>query len=75
MPIKIKTDIEFGDTFYLKDDPEQLEHSLISIMVLPGNAFKFRLSHQGVKCWVHDFEASKQRDDVKYFKSQSGDQE
>jgi hypothetical protein len=67
MPIKIKTDLEFGDIFYIKADPDQLEHFLIEVIIVPGSiepkgALKFKLSHQGETCIVWDFECSKVRD-------------
>lgn len=72
MPIKIKTDLEFGQSIYLKNDCEQLEHSLVSVIVLPGNAVKFRLSYQGDICEVYDFEASTEIDKVKMLSSDKG---
>ncbi len=60
--ISIKTDLEFGDVFYLKNDPDQLEHLLVSVIVYPGKQFKFRLSYMGEICEVWDFECSKTRD-------------
>lgn len=67
MPIKIKTDLEFGDIFYIKADPDQLEHFLIEVIIVPGSiepkgALKFKLSHQGDTCILWDFECSKTRD-------------
>jgi hypothetical protein len=63
--IKVKTDLEFGDVFYLKNDTEQLEHLLVGVIFLPGNQIKFLLSYLGEVCEVWDFEASKDRDDSK----------
>jgi len=60
--IKIKTDLEFGSVFYIKNDPDQFEHILIAVIVLPGNQFKFRLSYMGEVCEVWDFETSDKRD-------------
>ena len=70
MPIKIKTDLEFGDIFYIKADPDQLEHFLIEVIIVPGSmepkgALKFKLSHQGETTIVWDFECSKTRDPLK----------
>lgn len=69
MPISIKTDLEFGDTFYLKDDPFQQEHSLIAVVFCPGKTVKFRLSLCGEIMEVYDFEASKDRDEAKALKA------
>lgn len=62
MPIRIKTDLEWGDIFYLKTDPGQLEYKLVKVSVTPGNAVIFELSHNGEIVEVYDFEASKERD-------------
>ena len=64
MPISIKTDLEFGDTWYLKVDPEQLPHILSAIVVMPGKEFMFRLSYQGDVIEVWYFECSKERGEV-----------
>jgi hypothetical protein len=65
MPIKIKTDLEFGDVFYMKNDPDQTEHLLVGIIICPGNQFKFQLSYLGDVCTVWDFETSRTRDQNK----------
>lgn len=65
MPIRIKTDLEFGDIFYIKSDPEQLEHALVGVVFLPGNAIRFRLSYLGEEYEVYDFETSKEKDTLK----------
>jgi hypothetical protein len=65
MPISIKTDLEWGQKMYLKDDPVQLEHSLVGVILKPGKAVKFELSHQGEICEVFDFEASTKKDELK----------
>jgi hypothetical protein len=62
MPIKIKTDLEFGSTWFLKSDPEQLPHLLVGIIIKPGNIFKFQLSYMGDVCAVYDFEATDEPD-------------
>lgn len=69
MPIKIKTDLDFGQIFYLKSDPDQFEHRLVGVEFLPGNAVRFRLSCMGEECQVYDFEASSVIDQAKVDKS------
>lgn len=64
MPIKIKTDLEFGQTWYIKNDPDQFEHKLVGIIILPGNQFKFRLSYLGDQTEVYDFECSTERSPI-----------
>lgn len=58
MPIRIKTDLEWGQIFYLKCDKENLPHALVGIIITPPNQFKFSLSHLGEICEVYDFEVS-----------------
>jgi hypothetical protein len=65
MPIGIKTDLEWGQVFYMKSDPEQVEHRLTGVIIRPGKAVKFILSHQGDECEVYDFEASTEIDQLK----------
>lgn len=65
MPIKIKTDLEFGQTWYLKDDPEQLPHRLVRVIIEPPMQFKFVLSYLGERYEVFDFECSLERDESK----------
>lgn len=61
MPIKIKfTDINFGDIFYLINDPDQFPHILTGIVILPGNQIKFILSYMGDESYVWDIETSRE---------------
>lgn len=64
MPIKYDTKESWGATYYLKNDPEQLEHCLVGIILLPGKP-KLMLSHQGIICEVYEFETSKEPDMLK----------
>jgi hypothetical protein len=75
MPIRVKTDIDFGDIFYLKSDPDQTEHILVGLIIVPGNQIKFRLSCFGDICEVYDFEASKEIDELKKLSSDKGGEE
>lgn len=65
MPISLKTDLEFGDIFYIKTDVDQCPGVLVGIVYLPGKVLKFRLSYEGDIFEVYDFETSKERDDLK----------
>lgn len=65
MPIKIKTDLEFGQVMYLKADEDQFEHRLTAVILMPGNQFKFRLSYNGEETEVWDFEVSTEKDELK----------
>jgi len=62
MPISIKTDLEWGEIFYIKTDPEQIPGMLVGIVYLPGKVLKFRLSYEGEVFEVYDFEVSKEKD-------------
>lgn len=73
MPIKVKTDLTWGQTMYLKDDPDQLEHSLVGVNLKPGDVVKFELSHQGEVCEVYDFEASTEKDKLKEIENKDPD--
>jgi hypothetical protein len=65
MPIKIKTDLDFGQVFYIKNDPEQFEHILTGIKIVPPNQIKFILSYLGDESELFDFECSSERDELK----------
>ena len=64
MPIRIRTDIDFGSTWYLKNDPEQLPYILTEVVIVPGNQLKFRLSYFGDIVEIYDFEASLEKKDI-----------
>lgn len=64
MPIRIKTDIDFGSVWYLKSDPEQLPYILTEVVIVPGNQLKFRLSYFGDITEVYDFEASLEKREI-----------
>lgn len=69
MPIRIKTDLEFGQTIYIKTDCLQTEHSLVGVIVLPGNVMKFILSDEGDTKELYDFECSPEIDVLKKLNS------
>lgn len=75
MPIRIKTDLDFGQTIYIKTDPDQVDHTLIGIKVVPPNQIKFILSCYGEICELYDFECSTVRDDEKFYESKSKDED
>ena len=66
---KIKTDLEFGQTLYLKSDPYQHEYKLVRVIVDPPNQIKMGLSFLGEIAEVFDFEISTERDDLKYMEA------
>ena len=73
MPIKIKTDLEFGQPIYIKADPEQLEHRLIGVVITPPMQIKFRVSYMGDVSELYDFECSTERDELKFMENKPGD--
>jgi hypothetical protein len=80
MGVSLKTDVNWGKVFYLKNDPYQLEHTLTGFVVRPGgvegkNVVKLILSHQGEETTVYDFEASTDRDELKFMESKGDDDE
>lgn len=58
MPISIKTDLNWGDIWYIKGDPDQYPYQLVGIVVIPGKQFKFKLDFMGEVIEVYDFECS-----------------
>lgn len=48
MPIRIKiqlVNLDWGQTMYVMNDPEQLPHHLIGVQFLPGGAMKYKLKY------------------------------
>jgi hypothetical protein len=66
MPIRVKIDFEFGDTAYLKDDPEQCAMSFVGFTGRPGS-IKYILDYMGIEYEVYDFLVTKEPDLVKKF--------
>lgn len=67
MPISLKTNLNYGDSWYIKNDPDQFEHHLVGIQVRPGgkdglNVVQFILDYMGEECIVHDFQCSTTKD-------------
>ena len=75
MPISVKTDLEWGDVFYIKTDPEQAPCVLVGIVYLPSKAMKFILSSNSVPYEVYDFEVSKEKNELKLFKDTDIDED
>lgn len=63
--ISIKTDLEFGSSWYILNDPEQNEYHLIGVVVMPGKQLKFKLKYMEDEQEVFDFECSQERDILK----------
>lgn len=62
MAIKYESDLKWGDKFYLKSDPEQLEYNLISIILAPGKPQYF-LRHSGYdEVTVYECETTRKPD-------------
>lgn len=66
--MKIKTEHDISDTVYIKNDPDQLPHTITAIIIEPG-AVRYRLSYLGDEYVLFNFEISKTKtiipDDVK----------
>lgn len=67
MPISVKTDLEWGQIFYIKTDPYQEPGILVGIVYLPGKQMKFILKFGEKKRVVYDFEASPNPDHLGLF--------
>lgn len=65
MPIKIKTDLDFGQSIYVKNDPEQLEHHLVGVKIVPPNQLIFILDYLGGQFEFFDFQCSMEKDPSK----------
>lgn len=60
MAISIKyTDLDYGQVWYIKTDIEQLPHTLVGLLLLPGKQTKFGLSCSGEVTYLYDFECSR----------------
>lgn len=64
MPIRIKTDLEFGQSVYVKNDPEQLEHHLIAIKIMPPNQLVLVIDYLGSVFEFYDFQCTPTPGDV-----------
>ncbi|HRP30425.1 MAG TPA: hypothetical protein PKV73_00970 [Agriterribacter sp.] len=58
--MKLKTEYDIEDTVYIKNDPDQLPHTVVGIIIEPG-AVLYRLSYLGDKCTLYNFELSKEK--------------
>lgn len=79
MAIKYESALKWGETFYLKSDPEQAEYNLISILLTPGRSL-LKLRHNGYAVvTVYESETTRQPDMTKLLdlkkKQDSEDQE
>lgn len=61
MAIKYESALKWGDKFYLKSDPDQVEHCLTGILLLPGKP-KLALSYMGDVVTVYECETSREPD-------------
>lgn len=62
MAIKYDSQLKWGDKFYLKTDPDQLEYCLIGIKLTPGKP-KLELRNEGLhKITVYEAETSREID-------------
>lgn len=68
MPIRFKTDYEYGDIFYLLTDVEQKERMLVSITLSP-NGYMLGLDLDGEVTDFYEFQLSKELDTAKKYTS------
>ena len=69
----IKTKHKFGDTLFIKNDPSQLEYTLIGVIQRPG-AMSYELSYLGDVVEVYDFEVSDTKDVLKQLLQQNDEE-
>ena len=60
----IKTKYKFGDTLYIKNDPEQSEYFLVGLIARPSGIL-YELSFLGEILIVNEFEISETKDPLK----------
>lgn len=70
MPISVRTDLEYGDIWFIKNDPEQREFQLVGLQIRYGgkegkNQIAFILDYMGEEYIVYDFQCSKEKDVMK----------
>ncbi len=63
MPIKIRiqlVNLDWGQTMYVANDPEQLPHHLVGVEFLPGNVMRYKLKYYGdiEEHYFYDFECT-----------------
>ena len=75
MPVSIKTDLEWGDVWYIKNDPDQKEYHLVALTLRPGKGILFTLDFMGEELEVYDFQCSKEPDTLKQLKSKEDGEE
>lgn len=80
MPISIKTDLEYGESWYIRNDPDQREMHLVGISIRQGgkegkNQILFILDYMGDEFTVYDFQCSRTRDTEKYYSNHKDDDE
>lgn len=63
MVVRLK--YNFGDTLFIKNDPEQKEFILVGIHYQPGNLISLDLSYIGDIVTVYEFEVSETKDVLK----------
>lgn len=61
MAIKYESALKWGEIFYLKNDPDQIEHCLVGIVLLPGKP-KLVLSYLGEIYEVYECETTREPD-------------
>ena len=60
MSIKVKLDFDFGDSCYIKTDPEQLERTVVGAIMRPG-AVIYILDTLGEEIEIYNFQLSKEK--------------
>jgi len=63
--MKVTIPFEYGQSIYMKDDPDQTSCTVIGFVLEPNKNLKLRLSYMGDIYEVYDFEVSKSPSDLK----------
>lgn len=70
----VKIPYAFGDSIYIKTDPEQKEYTFVGFIGRPGSIL-YTLDYLGDEIEVYDFQTSRDRDILKATGADKADQE
>lgn len=74
--IAVTTDLEWGQSFYIKNDPEQDEYHLVGVRLDAGTRnLMFKLRHMSYAVWVYDFECAPGPDILKRQRNENKEDE
>lgn len=80
IPIRVRTDLFFGQKFWIENEEEQNEHRLVGLEIRPGETegqlvIKYILDYCGDEYIVYDFLCSNSPDQLKKIKNTDKDED